>query len=122
MAAQPWPPSLPNQFERNGFNYLPLSGAIADEAETGSPMYRGRFTGLMMVITGNIILTMTEMNTLMAFWRTDLKQGVLRFVGLVDPIFNDIPVFAFHPTQLAPVLTPLGGGNWSVQLKLIRMP
>lgn len=122
MTVQTWPPSLPNQFERNGFTYAPVSGVIADGAETGSPMYRRRFSGLMTVTTGNVILTMAEMNALMAWWRDDLKQGEERFLGLVDPMYNDTPIFVFHPSQLFPVPTALGGGNWSVQLKLLRMP
>lgn len=111
----PWPASLSFTFDTEGFQYQPVSNSISIPTEGGEPLTRRRFTGDMDEISGNMtFLTRAQAEAVRSFYRNTLKDGALRFMA-DDPVTQEGREFIFMGP---PVLTPLGGLMWRVQLRL----
>ena len=111
-----WPVSLPQ---------LPLSGSLSfqDEdntlrgpADHGEPQRRRRFSAAVRSLTFDMVMTAAQFATFEAFYKTDLKAGVLRF-DWIDPVTNTLKEFSFAAPY---AVTHVAGHVFTLQLHLMR--
>ena len=84
MATIDWPSTLPQEFQKPSFNNSPNSGIIRTEMDTGYPKIRLRFTATTENYSGTMILTETQKQAFLTFFRTTIRYGSLRF-NFPDP-------------------------------------
>lgn len=113
-----WPDTLPQIGLRAGSRYQPVSNATPIPVEAGEMLTRSRFTGDMANVTTALLLSETQAQTLLAFWRYDLKTGALPFLW-DDPITAASVEMQF---MSEPAFEPLGGRKWRASLQLRTKP
>lgn len=74
-----WPAGLPCRPIR-GITITLVGNVVATENDVGPPITRRRFTGMTVSISGTLVLTEAQKNTLFNFWTDTLAQGTLEFV------------------------------------------
>jgi len=97
-----WPSNIPQYFNVAGFNEEPIDNAIRTTMETGDVKIRRRFTGQHYVISGAIDMTAAEFETFRAWWRDNLRDGVLSF-DWVHPTSQQSATFWCLSSYRAPV-------------------
>lgn len=113
-----WPPSLPQKLNIEQFAEVPLDNTVSIDVESGEPMTRLRFTGDIEQIDGGITIDFDQRETLMNFWKYDLKRGALRF-DWDHPITGEAVEMLFRQ---APQISALGGLVLQAQLNLWILP
>lgn len=84
--AEVWPPSLPQRFA--SITQGEGEGSIRSETDAGPGKVRRRFSATRNNIQGTMLMNVTQINTLRAFWRTTLLQGSEDFT-MPDPYDSD---------------------------------
>lgn len=74
-----WPASLPALPLNDGFSWEPVDNVVASDNDVGEPIARRRFTGTTIRLSGVLLLTDAQAETLFDFWADTLAQGVLAF-------------------------------------------
>ena len=111
--AVPWPVSLQQIVNSDGFAFSYGETAIRTSMDIGPAKVRRRFTKPIDTLRVTINLTTSEQEDLYFFYNTDLNGGVTTF-ELDHPITGDLTVFRFTS---APQVTHLGGGNFRASME-----
>lgn len=78
MTIAEWPSTLP-LLNVDGYAEQDTSGIIRTPMDAGPDFVRRRFTAVQTQIANNLVLTNTEYNTLLSFYRATLFGGVAPF-------------------------------------------
>ena len=113
-----WPPSIPQDFLVNGYRERPPKNTIRTQMDAGPDKVRRRATTKPRTISGVIELTRAQVETLDAFFRTDLEDGALRF-DWVHPRTLAAVQFRFLEE---PEYSPVSGATWTASLNLEVLP
>lgn len=89
-----WPGSLPGTMIVNGLSIERVSGVIISKPDIGPAMARRRFTQLIELVQGSMVLTPAQWDTLQTFFDTTIGGGVDRF-NFTHPITGDSVVAMF---------------------------
>lgn len=113
-----WPVSLPQDVLIDGYDERPPDTTLRSTMDEGPAKVRRRFTAGVRVFSVTVALTRAQVETLDAFYRTDLQGGALRFDWT-------------HPRTLAavqfrfiagPRYVPQSQTEWLTQLQLEILP
>lgn len=115
-----WPISLPQALLVAGLSYQPVSNATAIPVEAGELLTRQRFTGKMVRLSGSLLLTTAQAETLISFWRDDL--GETEPFEWTDPLTGETIELVFETPNGAPRLTALSTDQWQAALTLVSKP
>lgn len=123
MATITWPDELPQQLIAEGYQETTFANVIVDQYEVGPSGMRRRSTASIFSVTGTMVMTTDEWETLLAFYADVLLQGSLPF-GLPEQgncgespagewlvRFVDVPTRSSKDTDL-----------WDVALSLEVLP
>ena len=91
-----WDPSLPVMPQDGTLDWDFLDPNIRDEAEIGPGIKRSRWTGLVIVESGVLPLTLNQFQRLLSTWINDLKRGTLpiRRASWVDGVTRDYEFYS----------------------------
>lgn len=89
-----WPGSVPDKFEQRGFDYQDEDNLQRTQMGQGPDKVRVRFTAVSTLVSGNIRMSKSQYQDLLAFHRWTLMWGALTF-DWVDPISGSSEVFRF---------------------------
>ena len=118
MATVDWPSSLPDNLLVDGYQETPPDLLIRTEMEEGPGKIRRWGTGNVREITGELILDLSEVDTLDDFYLNTLKGGALRF-NWNDPRSGDSVEMRFREQ---PEYSGLSGNIFRARLRLEIMP
>lgn len=79
MSIPSWPISLPQALEVSGYSEEAPNLTISSQPDIGPAKVRRRSTAGIRPVSGTITLTKEELETLKAFFMSDLLGGALRF-------------------------------------------
>lgn len=79
MALPTWPASLPEYFEARSLNVVAKPQKIVTRPEVGRVRSRRRTTVNLSDVTGNLLLTGDQRDTLLQFYKVTLRGGTRRF-------------------------------------------
>jgi|APTNR8051073442_1049403.scaffolds.fasta_scaffold03577_7 hypothetical protein len=114
-----WPAELPPRPLVDGFAETPAELAVRSPMEVGPAKVRRRATAGVTKLECRFRLTPTQRASLLAFWQTTLKGGVLRF-DWTHPV-TDAPISC--RIIAPPAFTPIAGGvAWQAALSLEVLP
>lgn len=71
-----WPASLPQYMNADSYAEAALDGTIRTGMDAGPDFVRRRFSAVPVQISGNLILSKTQVATLETFYNTTLAGGV----------------------------------------------
>jgi hypothetical protein len=96
-----WDPSLPVMPMDGTLGISYIDPNIRDDAEIGPGFKRPRWTGLVIVETGSLPLTLAQYARLFAFWRHDLKLGNLKVTraSWLDGVSREYEFFSLPAPQ-----------------------
>ncbi|NCC82354.1 MAG: hypothetical protein EOM04_08805 [Clostridia bacterium] len=114
----PFPSSLQQKLNAQGFSHKVQDNIIRSEVEMGKPKQRQRYTTIVEEFQGNITVHLSEINTFVFFWRTDLKNGALPFT-FPHPFTGEVTEMEF----LAPYeITNLSGEYFNINMNFRVIP
>lgn len=113
-----WPSDLPQEFDQEGFGSGPPDNVLRTPVDAGPQKSRKRFTSAPTPLTGNMIMTNTQLESFKSFLKT-IGDGALRFTfpELTDPTNTVYVKFTSRPQWV-----PARGGNWNVTMNMIILP
>jgi len=120
MAVNDWPASLPQSFMLEGFEVAPPQGAVSSGVDAGQPFQRQRYTAAVQPFTGNLLMSRTQYDTLMTFWKTTLGMGALAF-NWRDPVTLDDAELQFMADQ-PPRITAKSADKFIVNVQMRVLP
>ena len=112
-----WPSTIPQYFQRDGFEETPGNDTIRSPNSIGPDKVRRRTTANPEEIKGFIYMDQTEYTTFKAFYKDDLGRGSLSFTW-VDPIDRSAATFRF----MEKYKTAAAGAGFLVAIKLEKLP
>ena len=113
-----WPVSLQQRLNVDSFQYQIGKTALRTEMDIGPAKVRSRFTDAVDMYTCSVLLTFAEVATFKTFYKTTLNNGVNQFL-FDDPFTEEETAFRFAED---PVIRPLGGLTYQLQMVWERMP
>ena len=114
-----WPLSLPQQLLQRGYRESLVDNVIRTSVDAGPEKRRQRFTATVRPLSGGMIMSSAQLDTLMTFYNDDIASGALAF---------DFAAPRDQATMLSVVLkqppgwTNLGGDNYAVNLEMEIQP
>ena len=113
-----WPATLPQRFERRGFR-TDLPDQIVRSTIRGGEVKRRRLArrSESAPLNGQMLVTTAQWNTLLAFYRDDLRTGVLRF-DFPDPDDADATIKVAFTEP--PSMSAVGGDLHRARLQFER--
>lgn len=117
MSTPVWPAELPPAPMLDGTTYDVVSNAMPIPVEAGELLTRRRFTGEMATINVSLVLTKSQVQRLLSFYRDDCKES-LPFLWQ-DPITEETVEMVFTS---APQVQPLGGDAFSASFTVSTKP
>ena len=118
MAAIPWPSTLNNLLEQDGFQLALGDTTIRSSMDVGPAKVRRRFTNGVDTLSGTLRILFSEYSALKHFYDVTLNGGVEKF-STVHPVTGVLAEFRFVSP---PSFRPLGGGYWSVSMNWEELP
>ena len=83
-----WPETLPQQFEKDGFQDAFADNRYATQPDLGPALIRSRFSSMPRKVRGSMKMTKAQLTTLRKFWKIDTLDGKLPFL-FPDPVFGN---------------------------------
>lgn len=117
MSVPVWPTTLPVELLMRGYNQTAADVTLRSSVDAGPAKIRRRFTAGVQPITGNLILSGTELGYLRTFFDTTLLGGSLRFTWR-EPVTLVSKEFRFT----APLKWTCDNGYYDVSLELEMLP
>ena len=114
-----WPASLPQQLSRRGYRESLTDNVIRTSVDAGPEKRRPRFTAAVRPLSGSMIMTSTQLDTLMTFFDTDIGSGSLAF-DFNAPRNQATTISVAFKRQ--PMWTNLGGDSYQVNLEMDIQP
>ena len=114
-----WPTSLPQRLSQRGYRESLADNVIRTPVDAGPEKRRQRFTAAVRPLSGSMIMTNAQLDTMMTFFDTDIASGSLAFD------FNaprDQATTLSVVLQRPPAWTNLGGDSYEVNLTLDIQP
>lgn len=113
MAAVAWPSTLPVAPLRNGLRIAPQDNLVRSQTGTGPGKARRRASKAPINVTCSIYVEGPGRAEFIAFYRSHLLDGALRFTwrGLDDAVSGTIPALNPDPDLLNPSLWYQGGSS-----------
>lgn len=115
-----WPNTLPQRLLISGASLGEGDGLVEYAPDLGPSLTRRGTTAVMRPLTGNMILTGSQVATWRQFFRTTIVQGSLPFT-FPDPLGGS-DLLVKHVKGAPPAVAPLGNDNWQLSLSLMVMP
>lgn len=117
MSVPSWPSTLPVELLMRGYSQSSPDLLVKSSVDAGPAKVRRRFTAGVQPVTGNLLLTRTELGYLRTFYDTTLLGGSLRFTWL-EPITRTSKEFRFT----SPIKWNSNDGYYDVNLELEMLP
>lgn len=114
----PWPISLPNFLESEGFAYKPGSNSVRTEMDVGLAKTRKRYTKQIDNLSAGMKLSSAQVTTLLNFYFVTLSGGNLRF-DFEDPLTQTTSEYRFLSP---PDIRSLGADSFTVTFGWEKMP
>ena len=114
-----WPDTLPQYLLLDGNREAMGDGRLRTQTDTGPGKVRRRSSAVSKPLSGNMIMTEAQLETLLTFVSTDLVGGSLPFTM---PTSRGSDTWLVRFADALPAYVHLGGGNWSVALALEILP
>jgi hypothetical protein len=115
-----WPGTLPQTFQVNGYTETVADGLIETNPDTGPPMSRRRSSAMPRPISGQMIVTRTQIDTLKTFVNTTLLGGSLPFSF---PATTEVGTWLVKfPKGNMPKWAAIGGDYYTLQISLLILP
>ena len=114
-----WPTSLPQQILQRGYNESLADNVLRTPVDAGPEKRRQRFTAAVRPLSGSMIMTNAQLDTMMTFFDTDIGSGSLAFD------FNaprDQATTVSVVFQRPPAWTNIGGDSYQVTLEMDIQP
>jgi hypothetical protein len=74
-----WPATLPQQLEQDGYSEDLPNGVIRTNMDAGPAKVRKRYTAAVKPVSGQLVLTLTQVGILQAFFEDDCDYGASTF-------------------------------------------
>ena len=117
-----WPASLPQKPATGGWNGGPQDNRVSFQPEVGPNIDRRRGTARAHIYDARYAaLTVTQLNTFVAFFETDLSDGIDTFTW-TDPVYADAGVWRFMPSSPPYTISEIGGDLYDLTFKVMRVP
>jgi len=113
-----WPATLPQDALIDGYDERPPETALRTPMDAGPAKVRRRFTAGVRVVSATEALTRAQVDTLDAFYLTDLQGGALSF-DWTHPRTQAAVQFRF---VAGPRYAPQSQTDWLAQLRLEIVP
>jgi hypothetical protein len=84
---QLWPESLPQQFDKEGYQDSFADNRLMTNPELGPSLIRSRYSSMSRKLGGVMKMNKSQLNTLRNFWKVSTLDGKLPF-NFPDPIFG----------------------------------
>lgn len=117
MSVPVWPTTLPTELLQRGYNQSAADVLLRSELDTGPAKVRRRYTAGVQPVTGNTVLSESQLGTLRTFYDTTLLGGSLRF-SWKDPVSLVAKEFRFT----SPIKWIINSGWYDVSLELEMLP
>lgn len=118
-----WPVSLPTSMRIRDLSGAFGAGVIRSTMDAGPAKQRARFTAAPAPYTGSMLMTGTQVQTLLAFHRTTLSMGADSFEW-TDPLTGSAAMVRMTREPQVAAAAPLASGDeyWHVQLSIEVLP
>jgi len=113
-----WPAELPNYVLVDGYVEMMPENMILSQPDMGPPKARRRSTAAMQYIQAKIYVDIDQVETFKTFYRETLYEGALSF-DWEHPRTGEDVVMRFTSS---PVITPISGTNFYIQMQLGILP
>jgi hypothetical protein len=113
-----WPEDIPQSVLSDGFSEEPERNVVTFAPEAGPPKERRRTSISTDLVSYPALLTFDQWQTLKAWWRDDLMDGVLPFTR-TDPLTAETKTFKFIDP---PRPTSVMGMYVRIDVRLRRLP
>lgn len=117
MSVPAWPSTLPTELLQRGYSQSSPDVVLRSSVDAGPAKIRRRITQNIQPVTGNLILSLTELGYIRTFYDTTLLGGSLRF-SWKDPVSLSTKEFRFT----APLKWTISNGLYDVTLELEILP
>lgn len=117
MSVPSWPTTLPVELLMKGYSQTSPDVLLRSSVDVGPAKVRRRCTAAVQVITGNLLLSESELGYLRTFYDTTLLGGSLRFTWL-EPVTRVAKEFRFT----SPIKWNSNDGYYDVNLELEMLP
>lgn len=118
MAIPVWPTSLPQELLMDGYNQSMADNLLRADMDVGPAKTRRRATSAPEPVSGQMLMTRAQVETLGSFYLNTLLGGSLRF-SWHRPENVSVPAeFRF----VSPPSTTMRGGYFDVSLNLEMLP
>jgi hypothetical protein len=114
-----WPATLPQILLIEGYEEKLPDVNLRSAMEVGPAKVRRRVTAAVRPVTGQLIMTLAQIETFKGFYNDDLLGGSLRF-GWFDP-YDETTMVEMRFTEV-PALSPVDPGLYKVSMKLEILP
>ena len=114
-----WPASLPQQLSQRGYSESLADNVIRTSVDAGPEKRRKRFTAAVRPLSGSMVMTSAQIDTMTTFFDTDLASGALAF-DLNAP--RDQTTTLSVVFRQPPSWTNLGGDSYAVTLEMEIQP
>lgn len=114
-----WPVTLPQILLLNGYAEAPANTALRTTMDAGPAKVRRRFTAGVRPISGQILVTGVQLETLKTFYNITIQSGALRF-NWVEPLDGVTSVEMRFTAE--PNWVPISGIKLQVSLDLEILP
>lgn len=102
MSIPSWPATMPQELLMSGYSESPPNVALRTSMDIGPAKLRRRSTSAVRPITGEQIITTSQLADFKLFYNTDLLGGTLRF-SWTDPVTEVAAEMRFsEPPSWAP--------------------
>lgn len=115
-----WPGTVPLTADSDAYGEQPERNVVSFTPEVGPPTERPRSTISSDLLSFSKVMTFTQYDTLIAFYRTDLKQGTQPFTR-PHPRNVSGPSLTFKFTEV-PKFSALGYVYGQVSMQMRKMP
>ncbi|MCK6475317.1 MAG: hypothetical protein L6Q35_00630 [Phycisphaerales bacterium] len=121
--ANVWPVSLPTAMRIRDLNGAFGAGMIRTQMDAGPAKQRPRFTAAPAPYSGSMLMSGTQLQTLLSFYRTTLVMGADSFEW-TDPLTGSAAMVRMTAPPRVTSLAPLAGGDeqWQVNLDIEVLP
>lgn len=114
-----WPATLPQTLLVEGYEEKLPDVNLRSAMEVGPAKVRRRVTAAVRPVTGQLIMTLAQIDIFKGFYNDDLLGGSLRFEW-VDPYY-EIAMVEMRFTEV-PAFSPTDPGLYKVSMKLEILP
>ncbi len=113
-----WPSQLQQALNTDSFNLKFGDTTVRSGVDVGQDKVRARYTDAVDIYSATINLDYDDFTVFYDFYKTTLGNGVLTF-EFDDPMTGVASEFRFSET---PVISPLGGRVFRIDMRWEKMP